>query len=86
MTYTIHNAQWANEDKSSAVILSTEVGHVAISAVDTPVEWEAFLAWAASNMVIDLPLPLPRPTKEQRFDCWLAGMGMTVADFKALLG
>lgn len=47
MTYTIKTASWGNEDKSSAIINTEEVGHVAISAADTPDEWQNLLQWEA---------------------------------------
>jgi hypothetical protein len=53
MTYTIQAAQWGNRERTSAVIRSAEVGHVAISAADTPAEWAAFQTWAQTNPVTE---------------------------------
>ena len=86
MTYRIRSARWGNEDKTSAVILTDEVGHVAISALDTPEEWAAFQQWTKKNMVADAR-PKPRAlTPQQKFDRLFARLGMTPAEFKTLLG
>jgi hypothetical protein len=53
MTYTIRSARWGNREHTSAVILSDEVGHVAISETDTPKEWAAFQVWTQTNTVVE---------------------------------
>lgn len=63
MTYTILSAQWGNEDKSSAVITTKEAAAVAVSPVDTPEEWYAFLEWSSKNYVSDLAAPVSSPPK-----------------------
>lgn len=66
MTYTIRGARWGSPEHTSAVVLSEEVGHVAISAMDAPEEWAAFLEWAKSNPVGDSPTkPLLEPKKSR---------------------
>jgi hypothetical protein len=82
----IISAQWGNENHTSAVIVTDEAGAVAISAVDTPREWAEFQEWMKSNVVADLPAALPPATKQQKFDRWLAGIGATPAEIKAMLG
>jgi len=65
--YTIRSAQWGSAAQDSAVLLTAEVGYVAISAVDNPGEWEAFQAWAKSNAVAAaLALPAPRADPLER--------------------
>lgn len=44
MSYTITSARYADAESQSAIIETAEAGAVAISAVDTPAEWEAMLA------------------------------------------
>lgn len=43
MRYTIISAKYANQDHSSAVILTEECSHVVISAKDTPDIWQQML-------------------------------------------
>lgn len=61
MTYTILGAQWGNTEKTSAIIVSKEAGAVALSVLDTPKEWDAFVVWAKKNTVAELPVQEPRP-------------------------
>ena len=85
MSYTILDARWGNLEKTSAVVRTAEVGHVAISFADTTEEWIAFLQWAKSNPVEDLPAPKAPPpplTSEQK----LGKMGLTIAELKTVLG
>jgi len=46
---TIITASWGNEDKTAAIVNTTEVGHKAISERDTPQAWDDFLAWQADG-------------------------------------
>lgn len=55
MSYTIQSAQWGNVEQTSAVIITQEVGAVAISIIDTPSEWAAFISWAGTNSVSSVP-------------------------------
>jgi len=88
MTYTIRSAQWGNEAHTSAVIDTVEVNNVAISLADTPQEWAAFLIFASTHIVAEVPvIPLPPVlTKAERLDRMLASRGLTLADLKTLLG
>lgn len=79
MTYTIRSATWGNVDCTSAVIMTDEVAAVAISAVDTPEEWQAFQVWAAKNPVTDMPAPVTavrKPTLVDRVAAIEAKLGM----------
>lgn len=46
---TVLSAAYANADGSAAVVVTDEIGAVALSAVDTPEQWAALLA-------LDLPI------------------------------
>ena len=83
MTYTIQSAQWGDEARDSAVIMTAEVAAVAISARDTPEEWAAFQEWQTSNTVAELSPRPPPLTKDQKFDQFFTGLGMTPAEFQA---
>ena len=45
MTYTFLSAHYANPENTAAVAITQEAGAIALSAVDTPQEWAALLAW-----------------------------------------
>lgn len=45
----IITASWGNEDRTSAIVNTREVGHKAISERDTPEAWADFQAWRASG-------------------------------------
>lgn len=86
MTWTIRSARWGNDDHTSAVVLSGEVGHVAISEVDTPEEWKGFLQWVSyGHPVEDLPPPPLPPSATDKLDRFLARSGLTRAELKAAL-
>lgn len=44
MTYTISAAQYANAERTAAVVMTEEAAAVLLSATDTPEEWAALLA------------------------------------------
>jgi hypothetical protein len=46
---TIITASWGNEDKSAAIVNTTERGHMSVSERDTPEAWGDFLAWQAAG-------------------------------------
>jgi hypothetical protein len=82
MTHTIRTARWGNQDKSSAVVVTDECGAVAISEVDTPDEWTAFLAWEKANAVEE-PLPPKQPlTRAQLVE---RKLGVSVEELKSML-
>jgi hypothetical protein len=67
MTYTFLSAQYANAEHTAAVAITLEAAAVALSAVDTPAEWEAMHVWAAlpGNAIaayVEPPAPAPRWT------------------------
>lgn len=61
MPYTINSAQYANADKTAAVINTVEVADVAISTVDTPDEWMSLLQWEGAGNKIAAYVPPPSP-------------------------
>lgn len=96
MRYTIKTASWANEDKSSAVINTEEVGHKAISAVDTSEAWAGLLAWQAAGGVIrpltdggayraEKERQAASATRKAEAEKKLAKLGLTVDDIKAIV-
>lgn len=86
MTYTTHGAQWANTEKTAAVLSTNEAGAVAISEVDTPEEWKGFLQWMSyGHPVEELPPPPPAPSAADKLDRFLARSGLTRAELKAAL-
>jgi len=70
MSYTILSAQWGNDEATSVVAVTEEVGAVALSQADTPEEWQNFLEWyARGNTVtnIVIPDPVPRTISDRQF-------------------
>ena len=88
MTYKILAARWGNDDRTSAVVLSEEVGHAAISDRDTPEEWAAFLQWVSyGHFVEDAWQPAPRAelTKAEKLARLFERAGVTIADLREVL-
>jgi hypothetical protein len=86
VTYTILSARWGNDDHTSAVALSEEVGHVAISEVDTPDMWAALMQWCSyGHRVEDVPPPPPPLTKADKLDRLLGRAGLSIEDLRAAL-
>ncbi len=52
MRYTILTATWGNEDRTSAILTTAEVGALAASEVDTPDTWADFVAWQAAGNIV----------------------------------
>lgn len=96
MAYTIITASYGNEDNTSAVINTEEVGHAAINPINYPEEWANLLAWEAKGNRIR---PLVESTgyktmiaeKQRRQQLKpiaaqkLASFGLTVEELKVLL-
>lgn len=57
MTYTIISAAYANDGNSAAILMTEEAAAVLISAVDTPEEWVAMLAWGEPSAYVPPPPP-----------------------------
>jgi hypothetical protein len=85
--YTIRSARWGNSENTSVIVITDEIGAVALNATDTPTEWSNFQNWALSNTVSPATVVGPSPlTKQQKFDKWLSGIGATPAEIKTMLG
>lgn len=96
MTYTIKTASWGNEDNTSAILNTEEVGHVCISERDTPQEWVAMLAWSDAGNVIrpygegsaykaEKERQAVSAARKAEAEKKLAKIGLTVDDIKAVL-
>ena len=96
MSYTIKTASWANEDNSAAIINTEEVGHKAISKVDTPEAWDDLQAWVAAGNVIrphgeggaykaELARQAATAARKTAAEKKLADLGLTVDDIRAIL-
>jgi hypothetical protein len=63
MTYTPISATYANPENTAAIVNTEEAGAVAVSAVDTPVEWQALLDSGVSIAPYVEPEP-PSPPRD----------------------
>lgn len=62
--YTISSARYANEENTAAVVETEEAGAVALSAVDTPAEWQVLLNSGVSVQAYAPPTPPRRLVKK----------------------
>lgn len=81
----ILSAQWANAEQTAAIVMTAEAGAVAISQVDTPVEWAALLD---SGIAISAYTPPPAPKltatpRQIRLALNATGMRQAIEDYVA---
>jgi hypothetical protein len=65
MAYTIQSARYANPENTSAIVMTTESGAVAISQRDKPDLWTQLQSSGIPVSPYTLPAPIARDIKEE---------------------